>query len=533
MVWIKLDQCSDVSVMNEGSRCKMARKKTAHLSETTLFEMGDAMAVQNSILKSMENERDEINEGIDVLESNNSDIKNLHENAENLADILLAGLERGDVSNIEFEKIFTDENDDPPTKTPYIINKTKAITTYNSWSLYVDVYNEYAKEKNISLKLDPYLISLSAHEYSKLNDEINGEFARKTSIINKTDLAFLAIATALQTTKALLFPFVAEKAGYGTSFDKNKRLSHDDKSIKNIEQGQKDAYKQKQMKKGNSEGEWTEILYRKPIFDTTKGSPDIGVNMEGGYHRIHTLGHDPVLGWIFGTSNILTDTITLNTFQTYKGQRNPIKILPIKVPFVQLFGDTIEAAKRNKLNLPAAIAAEGIHLKSDEFTKVGLPVPILETFAPEFAGNLYKNQYDALCFARDVKVIGASAAISMFIDMIINLTHAMYYNAEKDGSRDLYEIRTRKILLVSNTIATTSNIIYSVVSQNPKALDIGGLLVTVSHLFRDTSFILNVKREFIENRIYEKIDEEMRAIEENKDRIFTFEYQNLSGVRFL
>ena len=40
-------------------------------------------------------------------------------------------------------------------------------------------------------------------------DEINAEFSRRTSIVNKTDLSFLAIATALQVAKSLIFPYVA------------------------------------------------------------------------------------------------------------------------------------------------------------------------------------------------------------------------------------------------------------------------------------------------------------------------------------
>lgn len=511
----------------------MAKKEIAHLSEESLFRMGDAMVVHNSQLDSLRSERDEINEGIGILEKNNEELKSLDEEADALINKLLTGLDENSTERVDFKNFVSEDKPQKRSHTSYVINKTEEILTSNSWSSYVTIYNDYAQKHGLQLNIDPYLTSLSSREYEELNDEINGEFARKTSIINKTDLAFLAIATALQTIKALLFPLVAEKVEYGNSFDKDKRFAHNDKIIKNTERSRKDLYKQKLLKKESEDREWTEILYRKPIFDTTKGSPGIGANMEGGYHRIHTLGHDPILGWIFGTSNILTDTITLDTFQTYQGQRNPIKILPISIPFFQLFGNTIEVVKRGRLNLPAGIVAEGIHLKSDEFTKAGLPVPILETFTPEFAGKLYKNQYDALCSARDLKVIGTSAIISMFIDIIINLTHAMYYSEKRDGRRDLFEVRTKKILLISNTIASTSNIIYSVVTKNPKALDIGGLMITISHLFRDSSFIFNIKKEFVENRIYEKIDEEINSIEQNQDKLFTFEYQNLFEVNFL
>ena len=99
------------------------------------------------------------------------------------------------------------------------------------------------------------------------------------------------------------------------------------------------------------------------------------------------------------------------------------------------------------------------------------------------------------------------------MDMLIGLVHGLYYNPQKDGTRDLYEVRTRKILLIANTIGTSSNLIFSYCTQNAKSLDIGGLLVTLSHLFLDTRFLLNVKKEFVESRIYEKIEKEIKELD--------------------
>lgn len=93
----------------------------------------------------------------------------------------------------------------------------------------------------------------------------------------------------------------------------------------------------------------------------------------------------------------------------------------------------------------------------------------------------------------------------------------------------MFEIRTRKILLISNTIASTSNIIYSIVTENPKALDIGGLFNTISHLFFDPKFMLNIKKEFIENKIYEKIENEIYQIENSREKLNQFEYRYLLG----
>lgn len=45
--------------------------------------------------------------------------------------------------------------------------------------------------------------------------------------------------------------------------------------------------------------------------------------------------------------------------------------------------------------------------------------------------------------------------------------------------------------------------------------------------------MMNVKKEFIENRIYEKIEEELETIEENENRLFGYEYRKVNGIYFL
>ena len=499
----------------------MEKKKVANLDSDTLYQMGDAMQAQASQLDSAKTEKNEINKGLNKLQNVNEETSDLADEADQLFDKLISV--QGNIDSKTKESLLQ-PIENLNTQETYKIKRTEEIRTYNDWDKYVESYCSYAQNNKLDTEKDPFSTLLSQREYEELQNEINDEFAKKTSIRNSADLKFLAIAIALQVTKSLLFPLIAETRGYGQSFDKNARFACNDKSILDEEKRKRKEFKEKKLSQGYKPDEWIEIIYRTPPFDITKGSPAIGINMEGSYHRIHTLGHDPILGWLFGTSNILTDVITFDTFASYKVARNPMIITPEKVPFVMLLELTIAKIKENLLNLPAAIFAEGVHLKSDEYTKRGLPVPILETFAPEIAGNLYKKQYDALCFSRDLKIVGTSASISMLIDMIIGLTHALYYDKDKDGTKDMFEVRTRKILLISNTIATTSNIVCSTVTKNPQGLDIGGLLVTIMHLFSDTRFILNVKKEFIENKIYEKIEDEIQTIDNNQDKLQDFEY---------
>lgn len=525
----------------------MAKKKVAKLDADTLFEFGKAEKVQQSQIFDAQGEVQEIREGLDFLEKmqaeNYADGKDLISELEDLlCKVESNKLSDNEVKTIDsyFDDYFNSLHDISPS-TSYDIRKTKEVITNNNWEYYFDRITEYAKEIGVDDNEDPFLSLLGEQEYKKLEEEINGEFAKRTSIKNKNDLIFLAIAIALEVAKGLLFPIVSEKMGYGDSFNPEDRLNHDDKSIEKAHKEANDKYRDNKLK-NHSAGRWIEFLYETVPYDITAGTGNMSdLNLHGASHRLYTLGHDPILGWIFGTANILTDVITVSPgaivqnnnkwsklikvagIKSYKVQRTPkMMILPERVSTAKMFKDSYDVAREHPLNLPAAVFSEGQHLKSDLNTKMGLPVPLLETFAPDFASKLYTNNYDALCFARDIKIVGKSAMISLMIDMLIGLVHGLYYNPQKDGSRDLYEVRTRKILLIANAIGTSSNLIFAYCTQNVKAVDIGGLLVTLSHLFMDTRFMLNVKKEFIENKIYNNIESEIKELDKIEEELIEY-----------
>ena len=77
-------------------------------------------------------------------------------------------------------------------------------------------------------------------------------------------------------------------------------------------------------------------------------------------------------------------------------------------------------------------------------------------------------------------------------------------------------MRTRKIILYSNLIASTSNIIASVLAERYELLDVGGILVTISRLITDVRFICKVKDEFIQS----KIDQQFEGIKSELDEMY-------------
>lgn len=208
-----------------------------------------------------------------------------------------------------------------------------------------------------------------------------------------------------------------------------------------------------------------------------------------------TLGHDPLLGWIFGTINIMTSSLTKKDLllSSYIVSGNNIDSV---TSFDSLLVESIHIFQEDYKILIAAVAKQAIHYASDVFTKKGLPLPILNNIAPDFNSKLIKNNIDVYSVSRGV-------ALSILINAIVATIHGFFYDDSKHSSREIYEVKTRKILSYSNAIASESNIIgvaiktYLGDKSALKKLDIGGIIVTLYRLINNYNFIKKVKEEFV------------------------------------
>ena len=373
----------------------------------------------------------------------------------------------------------------------------------------MDNIEKYYKDK---LKISDDERGELFQDFLKNEKEVNELFSKKTGL-NKSDFAFLFFAVALQATRQFLLT-----GDLGSTVKLDERVKDNEKSIKKEIEAQQENYKKKNYSPDGKDGwgtkktqkgyrTWLEIAMTKKVpYDVTEGSTTLNINMLGGYHRLKTLGHDPILGWIFGTLNIITDTVTLTNFQTYAvNMKNGLAFDIIKAPIslFELFQMGYESISEEWQRLPAAIFAQGLHLKSDEFTKLGLPIPVIGTFSEELALKIYKQNYDYLTLIKDIKIVGRQAAFSALINYIVATVHRFFYAPNKDEDEKLYEVKTRKILLYSNIIASTSNIIYTSLT-GINNLDLGGLLVTLYRIVSDVSYITKIKKEFIENELNKK-----------------------------
>lgn len=176
--------------------------------------------------------------------------------------------------------------------------------------------------------------------------------------------------------------------------------------------------------------------------------------------------------------------------------------------------------------LATSLMKEWIHLKSDINTKNSLPFPIISTISPDLANSFAEYGFDM----GNIIAVSKQALYAEAINVIVGMLHGIYcfYTQKDDISNnaefsdslyfkhqnevnilELSKVRTRKILLLSNLIASSSNVIAVAIMQVNEAglefLDIGGLAVTLYRLISDIKFINQVKEEFLEKEWYNAV----------------------------
>ena len=311
--------------------------------------------------------------------------------------------------------------------------------------------------------------------------EIENAFAQATSISNKTDMIFLGIAIVLQCLRWVLLNKLTEKKNAGES---------------DFEKWVKDHYKGADAQLPTPYyASYTYITGNPTVpYDAVAGTKMYNVGGIGGLsgnHRYKTLGHDPILGFIFGTSNILTSTLTNNSFQTFHVMQKGNTVIG-NASTTTMFAKVAERIIEEPKALGVAVIKQATHIATDIYTKEGIPLPFIQVISDETATFLGKYGIETGGLLK----AGASMKFASLIDALIAAMHGLYYN-EDECSQAQYEVRTKKILSISKSIAEGSNIITTILTKKVDSLDIGGIIYTLWDLIKNIDFITNVKVEYM------------------------------------
>ena len=284
-----------------------------------------------------------------------------------------------------------------------------------------------------------------------------------------------------------------------------------DKAIKENAEKKRDLLKSSQASVNSRFPNVKEILTRPVAYDAMFTETDkikLPKQLTGKNHHAYTYGHDPVMGWIFGSMNIMSRSVSykLPLCPTFWVKDEGNKITGVS-DVISMSMACIQSANEDDKRIAAAVLRHGSHMMSDKFGKTGLPIPFLSSEKAQELIELGWNSEETKKYLKKViKVLGKDAgtigiqfSISFLINQIIKAIHLMMYNQEQDGDIEMYEVRTRRILLTANCIASSSNIIYVVLSEQIQALDIGGALETIHRIVSDKKYISRIKQEYIAN----------------------------------
>ena len=388
-----------------------------------------------------------------------------------------------------------------------------------------------------------------AHNSRQILDDLDAEFESQTGL-KGNDVKFLFAAVALQLTRIVILNELTKTETAGaTNRNETKLHKFQEKLLVKFNSG-------KVVKERPYYASMEHIITKMGVpYDTTAGLTekslltlmkkdrewDFDLNemipdeknslFKGANHRFATLGHDPILGLLFGTANIMTNTITcVKTPVAGGGVGIPVLTTnhvvftsDYKDPRIATYGSTAvmlqQAVERTKDQPSAFVASmikQIIHIGTDLYTPCGIQIP----GANLILSNTQVEKLTSYISAGDIIKVGTSAKLAELINLLISTLHTLMYDSSMSISRDLYSVKTRKIIMYSNVIATGINVLSvggNMLAGNESAikkLDIGGLSITIKRLMSDTEYIRRIKEEFVFGGFNKRIQSNKMNLEE-------------------
>lgn len=228
------------------------------------------------------------------------------------------------------------------------------------------------------------------------------------------------------------------------------------------------------------------------------------------YHRLLQLGHDPLLGFIFGVSDILTGRMT-----TIDKAGNIVS---------QVMDNY---AERTESDIFAALAKQVIHFKSDITTSMGLPVPLMSLFnllqfgsvgeeeqtIAEIVQGMYYEGYDFIHFC-------SMSVPAMLVEVIVRLGYSFKRIKEGHTVKDSIPLSLNRVkhpklvtmLFIAHAGATAANAGKIYFTQNPVAINYPQWIAFAKYSYSQLKWVMLEKPALRDAYVRGKINEELDTV---------------------
>lgn len=225
------------------------------------------------------------------------------------------------------------------------------------------------------------------------------------------------------------------------------------------------------------------------------------------YHRLLSLGHDPLLGLVIGVTDILTGRMTTID-----------KTGKIVSQIMENYAD------RKESDIFAAIAKQIIHFKSDITTSMGLPAPLMglfnllqfgsigeeEQMIAEIVQGMYYEGYDFIHFC-------TLSFPAMIIEVVIRIGYGIKRIKEGHAIKDSipFSLSRKKhpkletMLFIGHSVATAVNAGKVYFTKNPMAINYPQWIAFAKYSYQQLKWVLiekpNARELYVQGYLYEKL----------------------------
>lgn len=427
----------------------------------------------NSVLKHQDNKLNSI-KTLDM-----SEVENCIENSEKILEKL--GYE---------DRLFSARNN--------IAKNDKKVLIVPSWEqLCVEAENAVGKDVALESIFTPEELQSNEKAVQLLNNEFN-----QIHKLDKFDICICAIAGIIGAAVDILLVGIPQKGYNGLEAGKLSdfiRKKFDEK------------FPQDEMEKlANSK-------VSKVPYDAqdNRHTGEYVAGLSAYYHRLLSLGHDPLLGFIFGVFDILTGRMTTID-----------KAGKVVSQVMENYSD------RKESDIFAAIAKQIIHFKSDITTSMGLPAPLMSLFSflqfgsigeedntiAEIVQGMYYEGYDFIHFC-------SMSVPTMIVEVIIRLGYAIKRIKEGYSLKNSIPVSLNRdkhpklstMLFIGHSAATAVNAGKVYFTGNPMAINYPQWIAFAKYSYKQLKWVIFDKPNERDKYVLGTINEELKAVYDEVD----------------
>lgn len=233
------------------------------------------------------------------------------------------------------------------------------------------------------------------------------------------------------------------------------------------------------------------------------------------YHRLLSLGHDPLLGFVFGVADILTGRMTTID-----------KSGKIVSQVMEVYAD------RKESDVFAALAKQIIHFKSDITTSMGLPAPLMSLFnllqfgsigeeeltIAEIVQGMYYEGYDFIHFC-------SMSVPVMLAEVVVRLGYAFKRIKEGYSIKDSIPVSLNRdkhpklatMLFIGQAGAAAINAGKVYFTKNPMAINYPQWIAFAKYSYSQLKWALLQKPElrdrYVFGRLYDELEETVLSVD--------------------